>query len=73
MTSFVHFLKDNEAEVRTASSTQVPGFAALASKEAILSDILPCVKDLVVDSSQHVRASLATHISGLAPLLGKER
>jgi serine/threonine-protein phosphatase 2A regulatory subunit A len=34
--------------------------------------VLPCVKSLVVDASQHVRASLASQVSGLAPLLGKE-
>ncbi|CAB4427710.1 unnamed protein product [Rhizophagus irregularis] len=50
--AFVHLLKDNEAEVRTAASGQV--------------------QDLVTDTSQHVRASLATQISGLAPILGKE-
>ncbi|CAG8663258.1 18260_t:CDS:2, partial [Racocetra fulgida] len=50
--AFVNLLKDNEAEVRTAASGQVP--------------------DLVTDTSQHVRASLATQISGLAPILGKE-
>ena len=31
-----------------------------------------CVRDLSTDSSQHVRAALATQIAGLAPLLGKE-
>ncbi|CAG8697150.1 9834_t:CDS:2, partial [Acaulospora colombiana] len=41
-------------------------------KQTILTYILPCVKDLVTDTSQHVRASLATQISGLAPILGKE-
>lgn len=33
---------------------------------------MPCVKELATDQSQHVRAALATHISGLAPLLGKQ-
>jgi serine/threonine-protein phosphatase 2A regulatory subunit A len=33
---------------------------------------MPCVKDLAVDSSQHVRAALAMQISGLAPLLGTD-
>ncbi|CAI2174417.1 5666_t:CDS:10 [Funneliformis geosporum] len=70
--AFVHLLKDNEAEVRTAASGQVPGFAQNIDKQTILSHILPCVKDLVTDTSQHVRASLATQISGLAPILGKE-
>lgn len=41
-------------------------------KEVILARILPCVKDLANDSSQHVRAALAMQISGLAPLLGTE-
>lgn len=41
-------------------------------REVILARILPCVRDLSTDSSQHVRASLATQISGLAPLLGKD-
>lgn len=30
------------------------------------------MRDLSQDSSQHVRAALANHISGLAPLLGKD-
>lgn len=37
-----------------------------------MSDILPCVKDLTSDTSQHVRAALATHINGLAPILNKQ-
>jgi serine/threonine-protein phosphatase 2A regulatory subunit A len=38
----------------------------------ILARLLPCVRELSTDTSQHVRAALATQISGLAPLLGKE-
>ncbi|CAJ0627017.1 5591_t:CDS:10 [Entrophospora sp. SA101] len=56
--AFVNLLKDNEAE--------------FVDKQIILSRIIPCVKDLVTDTSQHVRASLATQVSGLAPVLGKE-
>lgn len=41
-------------------------------QETILNYILPCVRDLVTDTSQHVRAALAMQISGLAPILGKE-
>ena len=48
------------------------GFEQNIDKQTLLSHILPCVKDLVTDTSQHVRASLATQISGLAPILGKE-
>lgn len=88
---YVQLLKDNEAEVRSAASTQIPGkrirfpktalflilnyysgFSKLLDKEVILARIVPCVRDLSQDSSQHVRAALANQISGLAPLLGKE-
>lgn len=52
--------------------TLVIGFSKLLDKEVILARIIPCVRDLSQDSSQHVRAALANQISGLAPLLGKE-
>ncbi|KAJ7169889.1 armadillo-type protein [Mycena filopes] len=61
---YVQLLKDNEAEI--------PGFSKLLDKDVILARIVPCVRDLSQDTSQHVRAALANQISGLAPLLGKE-
>jgi serine/threonine-protein phosphatase 2A regulatory subunit A len=48
------------------------GFSKLVDRDTILAKILPCVQALSTDSSQHVRAALGNHISGLAPLLGKE-
>lgn len=48
------------------------GFAKLVSQDIILARLLPCVRDLSTDTSQHVRAALGAQISGLAPLLGKE-
>ena len=50
----------------------VIGFSKLVDRDTILAKILPCVQALSTDSSQHVRAALGNHISGLAPLLGKE-
>lgn len=44
----------------------------MLEKEVILARIVPCVRDLSQDASQHVRAALAMQISGLAPLLGRE-
>jgi serine/threonine-protein phosphatase 2A regulatory subunit A len=69
---YVQLLKDNEAEVRTAAASQIPGFSAMLDKEVILARIVPCVRDLSQDTSQHVRAALAVQISGLAPLLGRD-
>jgi serine/threonine-protein phosphatase 2A regulatory subunit A len=70
--SFAQILKDNEAEVRTAACSQLPGFASLIEKDVVLATFVPCAKDLITDTAQQVRAMLATHISGLAPILGKE-
>lgn len=69
---FVNLMRDNEAEVRTAISKQIPGFSALIPREVILQEIIPNVEALSQDISQHVRAALASEISRLAPLLGKE-
>jgi len=70
--AFVKLLKDNEAEVRTAIAGQIPGFCALVDQNTLLNDIMTNIEDLVTDASQHVRSSLGTQISGLAPILGKQ-
>ena len=38
-----------------------------------MSQILPCVKDMVGDMNQHVKSALASVIMGLAPILGKDK
>lgn len=48
------------------------GFSKLLDRDVILARILPCVRDLSTDTSQHVRASLGKEIAGLSPLLGRE-
>ena len=48
------------------------GFSKFLDKDIILTRVIPCVRDLSQDTSQHVRAALANQIAGLAPLLGKE-
>lgn len=44
-----------------------------ARETVIMTNILPCVKDLVTDSNQHVKSALASVVMGLAPILGKEK
>ena len=38
-----------------------------------MTNILPCVKDLVADANQHVKSALASVIMGLSPILGKDK
>lgn len=71
--AFVGILRDIEAEVKTAACAQIPEFCMLLTPDIILDEIMPRVRDLVTDGSQHVRAALAMHISGLASILGKNQ
>jgi serine/threonine-protein phosphatase 2A regulatory subunit A len=46
------------------------GFSKLLEPEVVIARIVPFVRELCQDSSQHVRAALANQITGLAHLLG---
>lgn len=54
----------------------IPAFSAAlpttGREKAILTHILPVVKELVTDPNQHVKTALASVIMGLAPILGKD-
>jgi serine/threonine-protein phosphatase 2A regulatory subunit A len=76
VSAFSALLRDNEAEVRAAAASKIKDFChqlPLDSRESIImSHVLPCVKDLVNDANQHVKAALAGVIMGLSPVLGKD-
>jgi serine/threonine-protein phosphatase 2A regulatory subunit A len=69
--AFVRLLRDNEAEVRVAAAGKLSAFCKILAGEAVISALLPCVKELSTDSSQFVRTALASVVMELAPLLGK--
>ena len=74
---FQNLLKDCEAEVRAAAAHKVRDFCQNLDKSVqetvIMSNILPCVQDLVMDANQHVKSALASVIMGLSPILGKNK
>ena len=41
--------------------------------DAILTQLMPCIQQLVNDANQHVKSALASVIMGLSPLVGKEK
>ncbi len=43
----------------------------MLTPDRVISSIVPCVKDLAADSSQHVRSALASVVMEVAPVLGK--
>ena len=68
-------MKDCEAEVRAAAAHKVKDFCLNLDKgvqeQVIMTQLLPCVKELVTDANQHVKSALASVIMGLSPILGK--
>lgn len=76
---FILLMKDNEGEVRKAIAKQLPDFCLLLhntnktnSNDIILNKIIPVVDELSQDPHENVRASLASTITGLAPILQKD-
>lgn len=47
-------------------------FCKSIDSSVVVEKILPCVKELVVDTNPAARTAVATNISGFAPLLGKD-
>uniref|UniRef100_A0A671R216 Serine/threonine-protein phosphatase 2A 65 kDa regulatory subunit A beta isoform-like n=1 Tax=Sinocyclocheilus anshuiensis TaxID=1608454 RepID=A0A671R216_9TELE len=74
--AFQNLLKDCEAEVRTAAANNVKVFCENLPEDSretiIMTHILPCVKELVSDTNQHVKSALASVIMGLSTILGKD-
>ena len=50
--AFVKLLQDGEAEVRVAAAAKVSAFCKILNHEAVISALLPAVKELSTDSSQ---------------------
>uniref|UniRef100_A0A4W5QPJ8 Protein phosphatase 2 scaffold subunit Abeta n=1 Tax=Hucho hucho TaxID=62062 RepID=A0A4W5QPJ8_9TELE len=74
--AFQNLLKDCEAEVRSAAAKKVKEFCENLPEDSretiIMTHILSCVKELVSDTSQHVKSALASVIMGLSTILGKD-
>ena len=73
---FASLLKDNEAEVKSVAGSKVKIFCENLPEDRreqiIMTTLLPCIKDLVIDPSQHVKSAIASEVMGLAPMLGKD-
>lgn len=70
---FVGLMKDNEAEVRKAIAKQLPDFCKLLPDASLIeTKIIPVVDELSQDPHENVRASLASTVTGLSPILSKE-
>lgn len=70
--NFVRVLRDSEAEVRVAAAGKVSAFCKCLTPLQIVQHVIPCVRELSMDSSQYVRAALASVVMELAPVMGKQ-
>lgn len=74
---FISLMKDHEGEVRKAIAKQLPAFCKLLTeypptKATILNKIVPVVNELSQDPQENVRASLASTITELSPILTRQ-
>lgn len=70
MSAMVKFLQDNEPEVRTGACRKFINFCKFFSPEDILTHIVPVLSPLLTDLD-YIRATLASNIVKLMPILGK--
>ncbi|KAL1778675.1 serine serine/threonine-protein phosphatase 2A 65 kDa regulatory subunit A alpha isoform [Sigmodon hispidus] len=74
--TFQNLMKDCEAEVWVAASHKVKEFcenlSADCQENVIMTQILPCIKELMSDANQLTKSALASVIIGLSPILGKD-
>lgn len=70
---FISLMKDNEGEVRKAIAKQLPQFCKLVKDLKIVeTKIIPVVSELSQDPHENVRASLASTVTGLSPILPRQ-
>ncbi|SCU96514.1 LAMI_0F06810g1_1 [Lachancea mirantina] len=70
---FLSLCEDNESDVRKAAAKQIPRFSELlGDSQVIVKSMLPTIQNLSMDESEAVRASLASEVTNLAPLLPKK-
>lgn len=55
LNAFIALTKDVEAEVRTAAAYKITDVCSLIPKDKIISTVIPAIKALVTDKSEHVR------------------
>eukprot|EP00184_Porphyridium_aerugineum_P004704 CAMPEP_0184698726 /NCGR_PEP_ID=MMETSP0313-20130426/5232_1 /TAXON_ID=2792 /ORGANISM="Porphyridium aerugineum, Strain SAG 1380-2" /LENGTH=625 /DNA_ID=CAMNT_0027157697 /DNA_START=525 /DNA_END=2402 /DNA_ORIENTATION=+ len=79
--ALIRLLKDGEAEVRTSAAFKVSEMTRMVMQttsesgkpggiDLVVREILPAIRELVTDPSQHVRAAFASNVMGLAPEVG---
>ncbi|KAF0691128.1 Aste57867_17585 [Aphanomyces stellatus] len=69
---FIPLLGDSEAEVKTVAASRAHGAAQHISPAQLIARVIPACANLARDTSEHVRASLASVIMKIAPYLGRD-
>ncbi|CAE8618923.1 unnamed protein product, partial [Polarella glacialis] len=71
---YLRLLNDPEVEVRTIAAARIAAVAAVSPTKEFLETLMPVMEKLTSprEHSQHVRASLAGAVLGLAPVFGAQ-
>jgi len=71
---YIKLLRDSEAEVRAAAAEKIAAMAKLMPADLVLQQFILAgpAKELAGDASQYVRGALASVVTELAPMVGKE-
>lgn len=74
--AFQNLMKNYEVKVSATAYCKVKelceNLPANCQEDLIMTQILPCIKELVSDATQHVKSALASVITVLSPILGKD-
>ena len=71
--AFAKLLEDQEAEVRNTCCIKLEQIAEILTKDPALDKILAKLKTLDKDKADYVRASLASNLLRICPLIGTEK
>ena len=71
--SFAKLIVDNEEEVRNLCCTKLELIAEILNKSDKINKILSQLKQIEKDKTQFVRASLASNLLRICPLIGQEK
>lgn len=72
VSAYVCLLRDGEAVIGKAAAEKLSRFCSILKSKLVIEHILPCVKELSLDSAPSVRSSLASEVMEIAPVLGKD-
>lgn len=71
LVKYSHFPQNFFPQVRAAAASVIAAVSKYLNKSIILNKIIPSIRNLITDPSEHVRVSLASSVNAISFLLDK--